>query len=568
MIALEPDGQAWSGADGGVDFRIRPVGGAPTGPALWENSNYHLLVSLPAGPPTEGAEIRVGGLPLRTWREGDLLLGQLETGHTFGALRVDVLVGGAVVAEASVDVQPRHLDVDADFAHMKADLDRVSYSLAYAVWRRAHHRAFPDFTVPPGTPEWLAMLRTSWSRIARALREIADDPNTELRRIHEVRRAEHVGLLDMQSLRWLAQQPSAWASQATPFPVASLEVGGRFIAPERALAVRRRITVDTPANRALKRSLSQLELRLRGVLRSIEALPAKHFAAGDKEAYADQLRRVLRDSQHHTVHGFLRNVDAQAVASAKGVHAIRSDPRYRQVFRSLAVLQWGVVSDVAGSVAEMSLKDTWELYEYWVYLYVLDLFAEWGWDCVAQGALTTSQPGAPIVVDLVRGVQSRATFERTDPGTGEYSLANVTFHRQFPSRRANKGLGQGAMTVTRDVDILVEVESSGSVRRLVLDPKYRAELVDELVSCPPSAVNDMHVYRDAIGRWEMGAAGARHFVQALDAAVAVFPSHDEAAAASSIFYESLDDGIGALPLLPSDGTGPQLLPDYLAAFVT
>ncbi len=386
--------------------------------------------------------------------------------------------------------------------------------------------------------------------------------------MYEVHRAERLGMLDAQGIRWLAKHPSAWSARETPFSVASLSVGERYVTPIRALAVRRKITLDTPANRALKQALTHLELRLRAVLRAVDSLPARHFAAGEKEEYANELRGVLRDSQHHTVHGFLSRVQPHHAPPSERLHVARADPRYRHVFRSLGVLQWGVVSDVAGSVSEMSLKDTWELYEYWVYLYVLGLFTSWGWDCVAQGALTTSQPEGPIVVDLVRGEGSQATFEYTDPSSGQYSLASVTFHRQFPSRRSNAGLGRGALTVTRDVDILVEIETAGVVRRLVLDPKYRTQIIDGLLMCPPSAVNDMHVYRDAIGRWELGASGSRHFVRGLSAAVAVFPSHDEEAAASSLFYESLPDGVGALPLLPPDGGEPQLLADYLASFVS
>lgn len=565
MVALAPAIDVWSGAEAGIGFKVLPVDGSVDGTALFENSRYQLVVTFAELP--GDVQVRVGGLSLPMWREGSLLGGHLIVPHTFGALLIEVLLQGQVLASATIDVRPRHLDAETDFAEIKADLDRVSFSLVYAIWRRAHQQAFPDFTVPQGTPEWLAMLRNSWTRIKRALREISRDPNTELLRIHEVRRADRVGLLDARGLRWLVQQPAAWASSDVPFPVASLHVGGRYITPERALAVRREVTLNTPANRALKSALCRLESRLRIVLQGVDELPAKHFAAHNKAEYVHQLRQILRDSQHYTVHGFLSTVDGRSGGSSQRLHVVRADPRYRQVFRSLGVLHWGVVSDLAGPITEMSLKDTWELYEYWVYLFVLGLFVTWDWDCVAQGVLTVSQPGAPILLDLARGERSASQFERVDPTTGNYRLATVTFHREFRSRRANPGLGRGALTVSRNVDILVEVESGGEVRRAVLDPKYRAELADGCLTCPASAVNDMHIYRDAIGRWEMGALGARYFVRSLNAAVAVFPSRDEARFAAGLFYESLSDGIGALPLLPPDAHGPELLPRFLQDFL-
>lgn len=566
MVNLARTGNVWSGEENGLSFTIRPVNGGIEGPALLENARYQLLVRL--ADPVANPEIRVGGLPLELWREGNLLVGQLAVGHTFGELRIEVLSEGQLLAGATAEVRPRHLDPDTDFPQIKEDLDRINSSLVYSIWRRAHQQAFPDFTVPQGTPEWLAMLRNTWSRIRRSLREIERDPNTELLLIHEVRRASQVGRTDSKGLRWLTQQPSAWTSSDSPFSVACLHAGGRYITPERALATRREITLNTAANRALKYALSRLEIRLGTVLQAVDSLPARHFATADKDEYVAQLRQILRDSQHFTVHGFLAEVEARPAGSSQRLHVVRADPRYRQVVRWIGVLQWGVLSEVEGTITEMSLKDTWELYEYWVYLFVLGLFTSWGWDCVAQGAFTVSQPGAPILLDLARGERSQSQFERTEQATGQYSLATVTFHRGFPSRRANSGLGRGALTVTRNVDVLVEVESGGEMRRMVLDPKYQAELVDGHLVCPLGAVNDMHVYRDAIGRWEVGAAGARTFVRSLDAAVAVFPSRDEAGAASSLFFESLSDGIGALPLLPSDDEGPHLLPSFLMQFVS
>lgn len=565
MVPLIPADGSWEGTEGGIDFVLRSLDSVVDGTALLENSRYQLLVRVPSA--LRDAEVRVGGLPFQVWKEGNLLVGQIDVGHTFGLLSIEVHHGGRVLAGASIEVRPRHLNPDIDFPQIKADLDRISFSLLYAIWRRAHQQAFPDFSVPQGTPEWLAMLRNAWARIKGALRQIGRDPNTEILLIHEVRRADRAGHLDAQSLRWLARRPDAWTSSVVPLSVAGLQMGGRYITPERALATRREITVNTPVNRALKHALSRFESRLIRILEAVDSLPPRHFAAADRAEYVNQLREILRDSQHHTVHGFLRDVELRSVTPSDNLHVVRADPRYRQVFRSLGVLQWGVLVDVSGPITEMSLKDTWELYEFWVYLFVLGLFESWGWACLAQGAFSAPQPGAPILLDLARGDRSKSQFERIDPATGRYSLATVTFHREFPSRRANPGLGRGALTVTRNVDVLLEVETAGEMRRIVLDPKYRAEVVDGHLMCPPGAIDDMHVYRDAIGRWEVGAAGARHFVRALNAAVAVFPSHDELGAKASIFYESLADGIGALPLLPTESLDPQLLPEFLQDFV-
>jgi len=558
----------WSGIDEQVEFKIRPCNGTLEGDSLLENVRYRLVVKIPE--PILGFEVQVGGLPFEMTSENGIFFAEFVVQNTFGLLCIKVFQDGSLRAQSSINVKPKYLDVETDFVRMKADIDQKSLSLAYAIWRLAHQRASPDFTVPQGTVEWLAMLRHGWAQIKRTLQEIARDPNTELVRLHEVVRAERAVHVDSRGMRWLAQHPSAWASSQTPLPVVTLHVAGRYITPERVLVVRREVSLNTPANRALKHALTCLEGRLHDVLQKIGDLSSGHFAASDKAAYVDQLKQILRESQHYTIHGFLRDVAVRAPRSSQPIHVARADVRYRQVFRLLEVLQWGVVSDVGGRVTEMSLKDTWELYEYWVYLFVLGLFVSWGWDCIVQGALVVAQPSSSILLELPRGKASQSQFCRVDQTTGQHAFVTLAFHREFSSRRDNPGLGRGALTVTRNVDILLEVVSAGKMRRLVLDPKYRADVsgAGGHLTCPQAAVDDMHVYRDAIGRWEMGTMGARHFVRTLDAAIAVFPSHDEASAKSSLFYESLQDGIGALPLLPSLGPGPFLLPRFIQEFVS
>ncbi|HEV2174024.1 MAG TPA: DUF2357 domain-containing protein, partial [Nitrospira sp.] len=373
---------------------------------------------------------------------------------------------------------------------------------------------------------------------------------------------DQVRSIDAISQRWLARHPGAWYASRDEPRVASVSVGDSYVTPQQVLSARRIVTIDTPANRALKFVLSRLENRIRSVLRQIDDLPQKHFAGGEKGEYAAQLHQVLRDSQRYTVHGFLREVGAYPITPS-AVHVVRADPRYRQAFRALSILNWGIFSRLEGPVAELALKDTWELYEYWVYLFVLDYFVSAGWECIAQGVISAAHPGSPIVIDLARGKDSESQFETVDPGVGTPKTATVAFHRVFPSRRQNTALGRGALTVERDVDILIEVESGGGLKRAVLDPKYRVEQDNGCLTCQVSAINDMHVYRDAVGRWEMAANGERYFVRTLDAAVAVFPSRDDECTATSLYTESLRDGIGALPLLPPDDEPPQLFYAFL-----
>lgn len=554
-VRLGRHGDGWSGTDNGVTFIVRGVGLGAAAAELVESGRY--LVTVSGLPNASGAELRTHGLVHRHVLQNGVLIASLELGHEFGDLQLQVFVAEHAVAEALVTVGARHLDVATDYVDIQRDLERVAHGLSYSIWKQAAQQAYPDFQIPSGTPEWLALLTYLWERMRRTLVAIERDPDQELRDVHEVVPASRAGSPDQRGLRWLAQHPDAWEAFNTPPPVASLPIAGKYLTATRALSRRREVSLDTAANRLLKAQLRRIERRITRVVASLAGLPAAHFAAGQRGVYRQNLLKILRESQRVTERGFLREVTDLSRPTGSS-HVARADPRYRDVLRAAAMLQWGIVQGVGGLPMLMSQRETWELYEYWVYLYVLSVFDGMRWTCQSQSSVHLSAD-ASIVIDLSRGSASTAQFQ-SPPGVSPARVATVTFHKVYASRDSVKGVGPGARSVERDVDIVVEVQAPGIIRRVALDPKYRAETTDDGCKVAPvSAINDMHVYRDSIGRWVAAPAATRRFETVLDAAIAVFPSHDEGCAATHRFCRSIADGVGALPLLPSAPSTPAAL---------
>lgn len=566
LVLSEAD-NCWTGVEDGVRFEVRPRAGRDAeGTQLRERSEYQLLITAPTE--IDEPSIAIGGFPVtpsEVWARGRVAGCVLALGSEFGRLELTLTYGERSKAACWIDVRPRYLDAERDVTAMQADLRRISLSLAYALWRRTFHELYPDREVPAGLPEWLGLLRSLWGLIERKVREIERNPDREIVRRREVVSSARATRVDAAGIRWLAKNPDAWERHATEPPGFSLPVPGGFAAPAKALVTRNDISYDTPANRVIKAALVRLERELSRVVRRIEDLPPRHFASATRERYREYLEKILFGLRRYLRVDYLSEVREDAAPRAASVHIARTDARYRQLLRALDVLRWGLVVDVTGPATRMYLKDTWQLYEYWVFLYVLDLLRGWGWSCERQGVLTTDsrRPG-DVLVDVVRGEESRTRFEKRDPETGALSVVTVFFHRGFRSRMSEKGsLGPGALTVARDVDIYVEIQKGAEVIRVVLDPKYRAESERGCLVCPESAIDDMHVYRDAIGRWAARPGGGRIFERSLRGAFAVFPSRDEVCLSGHRFVDSLEDGIGALPLLPSEDPPPKMLPDLL-----
>lgn len=555
-----PTEDGWIASEDGFVFKIRRLGGAPQTETLIE-SNRYLLAVRGLDEPTQYS-IRINTLGVPSWCEEGSVMAEIALRHEFGDLQIELVRDQHAVAEVAAEVRPRYLDVEDDFSRIREDLASSSHAIAYSLWKQATHRAFPDFTVQPGVPEWLQMLREVWTRIRRTLLRVERDPHSALEIVYSVRSAVRATGTDHRTVAWLAGNPQAWDVVKPTQSIGHIFAGGKHLVPSSTLNREREVTVDTPPNRALRYWLRRIEKRVKSVLEGLDRVSSLHFAHGQRDAYAQQLHQIHRGIERHTVHGFLREVSDAEVTPAP-LHAARADPRYRQLFRDLSLLSWGVTLGVAGRPMRMSLRETWELYEYWVYLYIVKLFTEWGWETVSQNVARVDSADGSIVVDLPRGEAGTVRF-RDEPGKRQ---ATLTFHSVFPSRDEHAGLGLGARTSRRDVDILLHLQAGQDVFRAVLDPKYRAELADGCLVAPLSAINDMHVYRDAVGRWVVAPGGGRRFEGILDAAVAVYPSRDELCASHHRFCRSIEDGIGALPLLPpSDSDKSQLLEAFIRNF--
>lgn len=560
------EGDSLVANEGGTRLRLRPGpstrAGGLVGDKLLERSSYVLIAT---GVPEEAerSTLRISGLEVPTSREEGTVVANINLGHEFGKVQFELQAGGYTLINAVAEVTARYLDPVEDFNAIKDDIARIAHNLAYSIWKQATHEGGAQYEGPQGAPEWLALLRASWSRIARTLAMIDRDPNKRLRSVRRERVPGRVRSLDRRSLSWLAQDASAWAECPPYSKVGSVQVRGKRVTPERVLSRDREVSLDTQANRELRFALGRVDRRLRSVLKQMGQLSALHFAAGQKEQYELELHRIKRGIQLHTELGFLRNVGS-LTSGRKTSHVSRSDPRYRSVFEDLSRLSWGISLGVGGTAIEMPLRETWELYEYWVYLFIIGLFTEWGWKPESQGVVLAAYGDGALTVDLLRGKPSRVEFE--EPTSG--ARATLVFHKNFPARDEVRGPGLGARSSRRNVDIFLTFQIGQFVYRAVLDPKYQVEK-DECgcLVASEDAIDDMHVYRDAVGRWKALPGGGRLFEPFLNAAIAVFPSHSEECARRHRFARSIEDGVGALPLLPeNEDTAPWLLPQFIGLF--
>lgn len=397
-----------------------------------------------------------------------------QPGFYAGEVAAEVLdAGGKSLALYRLDVAPDERKLGADVYHsMLQQIDAFDPALLLGT-----EAAQISIGVAGDVTSVLlqyARLRRHADPLLRSLQAVALRPLTRLR--HERRSVgfHRVRRIDPASARRLMTRPATAALVRnapcmTPAASPSLEV----MQPVE--------DADNPANRALSATLAALRLRCTSVINAFEKLAIAKLDEGARTSLAGRLERKLLFLQ--VLSARLKalaklppySIVARAEVTAAGLTAISAHPDYGRAYR----LGWAALRPgIAGPDRQETLwlSPTWEIYERWCYLRVVECLQEQlpqlEWSCRRHSTVDVIRHrgrGAGIQVD----VSLQRTFQRSSTGTA----------------------GLHSVSLQLKPDILVTMEAAGVRRMLVLDAKYRTGLSNVL-----NAMRSAHLYQDAL-RW-------------------------------------------------------------------
>ena len=365
---------------------------------------------------------------------------------------------------------------------------------------------------------WLTLVRRALPTLEAALDYVAAHPRRDLLREPELVRAERVQRPDA-SLRQAVRQGRGAG------PLHRLRSG----LPVRARLTERRarVTLDTPEHRWLR-------ARIAAARRTLAAL---HAAEAHRPRSARRARVLADLSDAEARLARLLRLAPLAAASPGPppvpTPRLLTAPGYAEAHAACQSLTLGL--RLADGPVPHATDDLWTLYEMWAYLTVVRAVAR-VLACPVSPHDFFRAEHRGIRFLLRRGRRHGVTFER------DGQRVTVTYNPRFSAR---------AGLLAQRPDVLLSVEEDRTVRRFVLDAKYRRDDSAGYVrrygapGPPESALGDLHRYRDAI----VSATGERTVEQA----IAVFPYREPepgAFAASKLWTAVEAIGVGAVPLLP------------------
>ncbi len=468
------------------------------------------------------------GAPVACAREGNRLWGRFSPGLRVGEVRFEVVADGGVALTAEVEVRPAKLDYRTHFEAMRADIEATCRSLLFRMPGGVRARRSAVRADGPSAAEYLGLLEGLFTDLAQGVEAILRSPRRRLTRRPEVVEVSRARRGTADAMGWVVRTPSVWVPASTKGialrPLRSSRGEVYYRAVREAVP---RVDVDLPENRLLRHVLVTLRGRLKHLVErgtsSGNALPSR---------WVEACRRMLS-----RVEGWLRTPLFQTLSSSFPSDATGTllDARYLQVLRVHRDLSRGL-GDLRGRPFEVSFRDTPELYEYWVYLKLVEVFTSLGFTPLETlPSLFVSEDA--LQVSLGRGLDFAVRL-----ASPEGLQAMLFYNRTYTTR------GRASLTHDMRPDVVCEVEAGDGKRTWVFDAKYRRAWDGGSWSPTQEDIDQMHAYRDGIGRLDEGG----RFERLMDGAYVLFPAAWDEAYLGHRFYRSAAHGIGGFPLMPGD----------------
>lgn len=453
--------------------------------------------------------------------KSNILMGIINFRNDVGYSELEVRTKGKTLLILKIEVFPSKIDYRNDYYKLLNEVNREVYNLTYDFFRRTFQRMKLKEAKNISHVEFFSILQTIFKDFIKAYRRIEKSPHHRLNKLQKVLPSSRVKKINRQSIKWVIRN-TQYFDQEIGLPIKMLNID-------------KQPSFDTFENRFIKWIISELLKKLNNF--------EKRYRQMFKDDYLDE--KVLdligeMSSKLHFLpkHSFLNNIgDIYKIDSLSLV--LQMAPGYREIYKYYLILLKGL--SINGQIFRLSMKQIWELYEYWCFLELNRLLRN-KYKLVKHNLIDINYSG--IYVTLNKSSSSYVEYENEK--TGE------RFKLSY-----NTSEGEGITTGQKPDNVLsLDKEGSDTEYKFIFDAKYRinpaipgTQYYKNHKGIPgpeEDTINTMHRYRDAIVY-----SNKNVYEHRMVGAYVLFPYQDEEKYKDHTFYKSIDKvNVGAFPFLP------------------
>ncbi|MBF8436091.1 DUF2357 domain-containing protein [Halanaerobiaceae bacterium Z-7014] len=456
------------------------------------------------------------------------LFGSINFNSDIGLSDLILKNNGKTIASLTIEVFPSKIDYQEDYQQLIREVNEEVYNLAYDFLKKTYQEMRPKESDSATDSEFYTILRTIFNDLLKAFNRIKAYPHHRLVKEEKVKPASKVKDFNRQSIKWINKNSQHYDRE--------LEL------PRKLLTVEKRTSFNTFENKFIRWIFNQLNKRLNRFSDRYNSMQRE-----TDERLLTELKSMQRKLEYNLKHSFLAGIgELNKLDSITLV--LQMAPGYRELYKYYLMLLKGL--SLQGKVFELSLKELWELYEYWSYLKLNRLIRENDkYDMIKHNLIDLDYSG--INVTLSKGNQAEVHYENIK--TGE--KFTLSYNKMVASSLTTGQKPDNVLTLNK--------ENSDVEYHFVFDAKYRLNPgnggKDNSIPGPEEAtINTMHRYRDAIiselksNNSSSDSHDMSEPTRAVVGAYVLFPYNDEEKYKDHQFYKSIDKiNVGAFPFLPN-----------------
>ncbi|CCU78719.1 conserved hypothetical protein [Halanaerobium saccharolyticum subsp. saccharolyticum DSM 6643] len=449
----------------------------------------------------------------------NVLYGSVNFGSDIGYSEFEIRSNSRVILTLKLEVFPSKIDYQKDYNQLLEEVNKEVYNLAYDFLRKTYQEMKISEKQNITEAEFFVIIENIFEDLFKALKRVEESPHHRIIRKRNVRPASRVKKVGRQSLKWLNKNSRHYDKELK--------------LPEKMLAVEKKLSYDNFENKFIKWSFSELIKRLKHF--KINYINSKR---NPDQNLVTKIEKMIRKLKLKLNHSFLAEVgELQKIDSISLV--LQMAPGYKELYKYYLMLLKGL--SLNGDIFRLSIKQLWQLYEYWTFLKLNSLLQD-KYKMLKNNIIELDYSG--INVTLSQGASAEVEYQ--NPITGEKFTLSY-----------NRSSGDSITTNQKPDNILsLSKNDSEHQYKFIFDAKYRLNQAEEgtgygsrydyIPGPEESDINTMHRYRDAVAA-EMGADYRRTMV----GAYVLFPYHDQEKFKEHKFYQSIEQvNIGAFPFLP------------------
>ncbi|MGM0499052.1 MAG: DUF2357 domain-containing protein [Bacillota bacterium] len=459
----------------------------------------------------------------------NVLYGSINFGSDIGYSEFEIRSNSQVILTLKLEVFPSKIDYQKDYNQLLEEVNKEVYNLAYDFLRKTYQEMKISEKQNITEAEFFVIIENIFEDLFKALKRVEESPHHQIIRERNVRPASRVKKVGRQSLKWLNKNSRHYDKELK--------------LPEKMLAVEKKLSYDNFENKFIKWSFSELIKRLKHF--KINYINSKR---NPDQNLVTKIDKMIRKLKLKLKHSFLAEVgELQKIDSISLV--LQMAPGYKELYKYYLMLLKGL--SLNGDIFRLSIKQLWQLYEYWTFLKLNSLLQD-KYKMLKNNIIELDYSG--INVTLSQGASAEVEYQ--NPITGE--IFTLSYNRSSGD----------SITTNQKPDNILSLSKNDSKHqyKFIFDAKYRLNNAEEgtgygkryngIPGPEESDINTMHRYRDAVAA-EMG----KDYRRTMVGAYVLFPYHDQEKFKDHKFYQSIDQvNIGAFPFLPGS---TELLADFL-----